>query len=157
EIRAKADETGASTPWPRFNELTGGLTPGSITNVIGYQGSGKSSWAGQLGAHHADQPNWRTIYYLGEMPAPILVARITGQRTGRAWQDVLKGKISDEEMRRLLEPMRLKILSRSPNPLAAVQAAVLQVRDSSPRASIMLVVDYVQLLAPAAARDPRMA
>lgn len=145
EIRSRANEPAVRTPWARFDEVTGGLVPGSLTVVIGFQGSGKSSFAAQLGAHHAES-GW-TIYYLGEMSPRILAARIIGQRTKRPWQDVLHGKIGDDEMSAVLDRLRFRIIPRHPDPIAAIRQTIAEVRAIDARAPVMLIVDYVQLLA----------
>jgi replicative DNA helicase len=146
DIRARSNERAALTPWSRFNEMSGGLPLTSITVLIGFQGSGKSSFAAQLGAYHSEHTGW-TVYYLGEMTARILAARIIGQRTKRSWLDVLKGKLTDEEMRAALAPLRLRIVPRHADPIAAMRQTIDEIREQDHEHPIMLVVDYAQLLA----------
>jgi replicative DNA helicase len=145
DIRDKSTVPTVTTGWPLFDLATGGLELGSITLAVGFQGSGKSSWAAQVGAHHAQHAP--CVYYLGEMSPRMLAARIIGQRTGRAWQDVLRGKLTDAEMHAVLDPLHLYIVPRSTDPVAAIGAAVAEARASGVPGPIMLVIDYVQLLA----------
>lgn len=155
EIREKSTRPVVTTPWANFDAATDGLELGSLNSFVGYQGSGKSSFAAQLGAHHAEMAP--TVYYLAEMSPRLLAGRVIGQRTGRAWKDVLRGGLTDAEMRAVLDPLHLYIVGRCENPIAAILETIQEARAAAP-GTPMLVIDYVQLLADVGGKiDPRTA
>lgn len=147
DILAKADLPTVSTPWERFNVMSGGgLEIGSITLAVGYQGSGKSSMSAQLAAHHAKTSP--VVYYLGEMGARMFVARIVGQALGKSWQSVLHGEVSASDMHTVLDPLNLIIVPAQTSARGALDAIKFELDALEPTAGVpLLVIDYIQLLA----------
>lgn len=144
EIRRLANEPVVYTPWANLNDATQGLTHGSVNVLVGFEGGGKSSFAAQAITHHAER--WPAVYYLGEMQARILTARVVGQRLGVGWHDVIRGRVSDAQMRAVLDPLHLYIVPRHLNPIGAILQTVDRAR-AEVSGPTMVVIDYVQLLA----------
>ncbi len=141
-IYADAALPWVSTPWKSLDEaLGGGLPVGTVTYVVAGTGRGKTSFAAQVGTHHAK--TMPVVYYMGELSPQKLAARVVAQRTRQPWGDVLRGKVPQEQARLALESLDMRVVARSEDPSEAIEAA-LGACEGGP---VMLVVDYVQLLA----------
>jgi hypothetical protein len=145
-IYADAKLPWVTTPWKSLDEaLDGGLPVGSVTYVVAGTGRGKTSFAAQVGTHHAK--TMPVVYYMGELSPQKLAARVVAQRTRQPWGDVLRGRVPQEQARRVLEPLDLRVVARSEDPAAAIEAALDACEGGPGPGPVMLVVDYVQLLA----------
>ena len=143
-LRARSKTPWVSTPWKGLDEaLGGGLPVGTVTLVAAGTGKGKTSFAAQMGAHHAQSAP--VVYYMGELSGDMLAARVVAQRRRASWADVLRGQVPDAEMSRILEPLDFRVVERCEEPAEAMEAALDAARDAD--GAPMLVVDYVQLLA----------
>lgn len=154
-----------STPYRNLNDKIGGGLPVHSNNIlVAPSGKGKSSMAGDFAAFHAASSP--AIYYVGEMTEALMTARIIGQRLSRSWADVVRARVTEEEMRAVLDPLHLYMVERSDHPLDAIRETVVLAmadlggrpdpdhpghwirEDGTPHPAVPLVIiDYIQLLA----------
>ena len=133
--------------FPRLDQMVNGFRARSVTAVVAGIGQGKTSFALQIAAKHAEAA---PVVYLGlELTREQLVARIIGQRTQRPWWEVLDAKIDAARMTEVLAPLALYLPERSDNPRAAIERA-LDVSQRERSGLPLIVIDYVQLMAHAA-------
>ena len=153
-ILADAKLPTAATPWPTLDAaLGGGLGVGTLTVVTAGTGRGKTSFAVQLGAHHAKERP--CVYYMGELSPQKLAARLVAQRRRLPWSDVLHGRVTEAEMRRVLHGLDLRIIARCEEPAEAITTALDRAAERG--GPVMLVVDYAQLLTDLDDKDTRIA
>jgi hypothetical protein len=156
-IHAEAKLPVVHLPFRRLDEAIGGLPLHSLTTFTAGSGKGKSSIAVQVAAHHAEKFG-PCVYYVAEMTPALLAGRLIAQRTGRSWREAMRGEISEREMRRVLDPLPLFMVKRSPDPVAAITTVLDAIRRSGDKRTPMVVVDYAQLLADLGAKgDIRVA
>lgn len=133
-------------PFEKLDAKMGGLQVHSTTLLIGGTGKGKSSLAGQISVHHA-QNYGPVVYYVGEMTRSLVVARIAGQVLGRSWIDVITGKVPSGEIARALGSLPILFIRRSDEPIAEIIKACKRTQDLGWTGIPMVAVDYIQLLA----------
>ncbi len=143
-----------STGLPSLDRaLDGGFRVRTVAVLVGGPGAGKSSLSLQIGAHHAESGG-SVLLYSGEQTRGHLAARAVGQRLHRRWGEVMDGAVSLDEMHAALDHLRLYVLSRCSNPITAIvhEADTILARDGG---TLLVVVDYAQLVADLAAKDIR--
>lgn len=144
-----------STGLPTLDaRIGGGLEMHSISIIVAGVGKGKSSLALQIAASHARTSP--VVYYAGEMALYRIAARAIGQRTGRSWSDVLRARISTEEMTAAIADLNLYVVPRQADPIAAIDGTLAHISsvDRIP-GTPMIVIDYIQLVADIA-KDQRL-
>lgn len=150
-ILARADE-----PWVALrlggNELITARNGATII-LVGPTGRGKTSLALSLLVEHARDCGPAIAMSL-ELPADELTARAIGSRREASWRDVLTGGVPRAEMLGAL-PERLARIDRRDATLAALAAAVGELRALYPNEPILVAVDYVQLIGADATDDIR--
>lgn len=143
------------TPFSQLNyKLGGGLEPATSNLVNAPTGGGKTSFALQVAAYHAERTG-PCIWYGAELTKPQITARLVAQRTGLSWRKALSGNVSAEQMHEVLDPLNLYLIGPQRDPLAAIKATLDEVTKEVSGVP-MLVVDYIQLLA-AVGTDQRLA
>lgn len=145
-IEATKDE-----PWVELrlgNFLLVRVRLGGIPLLNGGTGSGKTSLAASLLLEHT-RLNGPAIVWSLELPGDELAARAIGIRTGRSWEDVLRGGVDRAAMVEALGP-RLRVIPRRiqgrATTLADVAAAIADYRVRFPGQPILLAIDYVQIV-----------
>lgn len=145
----------AAEPWVELR-LGGAalstLRPGQIALLNGGTGRGKTSLAASLLVEHAADVGPALAVSL-ELPADEWTARAIGLRVGASWPDVLRGKVSHDDMLAAV-PERLAVIERRDATVDAVREAIVDLRALHPGAPILVAVDYVQLM-PATSGDVR--
>jgi replicative DNA helicase len=143
-IREQSRRPKLSTGFDRLDAMVNGFRARTVTALVAGVGQGKTSFALQVAARHAESS---PVVYVGlELTREQLVTRIIGQRTGTAWHKVADGELSDAEMAAVLEPLALYLPARADDPPAAVHAGY-EIATSRHAGLPLLVIDYVQLLA----------
>lgn len=152
EIRQRSKD-----PWVPLmlgRETIAEVPIGEMPVVLGPTGSGKTSLViGMLIAHARE--SGLSIFVSREMPARLVAARAIGMQCDASWRDVLRGAVSDSEMRRAL-PDRFVVLDGDAATVCDLDRAVSLLRqEHGEDLPILAAVDYVQIM-PSSARDPRM-
>lgn len=163
-------------PFGNVNAKIGGGLPVHSNNIlVAPSGAGKSSFAGACAGHHAVHAP--VVYYVGEMTETLMVSRIIGQIASRSWLDVVRGRLTDEEMIKALAGLKLYTVRRQEHPLRAIRATVdgamrlagavpdparrgawVNISDGRPSQMVpMVIIDYIQLLASLGQGDIRAA
>lgn len=141
------------------DKLTGGLRPGHLTIIGARPAVGKSLVATELAANVA-QGGVGTLFSSLEMSAAEVTDRIASSRTKVALAALTAGRADDEQMDRLArfhtqaQAWPLEIDDRAAVGVAAIRG---RARDLTrrPRGLGLVIVDYLQLVAPADRRAPR--
>lgn len=149
DIRAHADDPevvlrlGADDLMP--------LRLGSIVTLIGGTGRGKTSMGACLLLKHAEASGPALAMSL-ELLGEEWTARAIGSRRDASWLDVLRGNISDDDMRSAL-PERLAILDRQHATISELESTLRDLKREYPGEAMLVVLDYVQLVELDDARD----
>lgn len=147
----------ARDPWV---DLTLGLDQlakvrvGATVVLIGGSGSGKSSLASCFLLEHARHIG-PAIALSIELPAEELAARIVGIQCDASWEDALRGRVEREQLDAALALPRLYVLDRRRATLRNLERAIDAAAKEFPGESILVAVDYAQLLE-SEERDARM-
>jgi len=81
-----------------------------------------------------------------ELPADELGARAIGMQCEASWVDVLKGKVSVDEMRRRADLPLVFIADRRNATLVVLEAMIKAAQDKAPGKLVLVVVDYLQIV-----------
>jgi hypothetical protein len=120
------------------------LRLGSIVTLIGGTGRGKTSMGACLLLKHAEASGPALAMSL-ELLSEEWTARAIGSRREASWLDVLRGQISDEDMRSAL-PERLAILDRQHATISELEATLRDLKREYPDEAVLVALDYVQLV-----------
>lgn len=142
-ILARADERWISLALGGDEIMT--VRPGGIVLLIGGTGRGKSSLSITMLVEHA-RDHGPAIACSLELPADEWTARAIGTRRDASWPDVLRGRVSRDEMLASV-PERLVVIEREHGSIAALAGAIETMRAEYPDEPILVAVDYVQILA----------
>jgi hypothetical protein len=129
------------------------VRPGALILEIGASGGGKTSLAASLLVEHAQHVGPAIAMSL-ELPGEEFTGRVVGIRTDTGWLDVLTGKVPEDQMRDAL-PERLIVIPRDVAGTSALVEAIEAMRREYPGQSILVAVDYVQLLEESTEREIR--
>lgn len=138
----------AKDPWISLmllEEEIARVRAGGTVVVIGSSGSGKTSLVACMLVQHARDVG-PAIALSIELPDEEFAARIVGQKCDASWEDALRGKIPELDMRRVLELPRLCVLERRRATIANLERAVDECRRRWPGQPILVAIDYAQLL-----------
>lgn len=142
EIMARANEEWISlTLGP--DEICS-IRPGGIAVIMGPTGGGKTSLVLGLLIDHATHRG-PVIVLSRELPRDELLARAIGIQCDASWADVLRGKVKREFMDQAA-PDRMWICDRKNATLASLVSAIVARRDEEPEASILVAIDYAQII-----------
>lgn len=156
ERRASGEDKPVATPWKHLNvTLGGGLWPGAHFLVAG-TGVGKSQLSFQLALHAAKDgvPVGLVALELDEMQ---MVIRLAAEHAGlQQWSDVYNGKASQLDLQRVkkaaAEVGQLPIVTDFGQamgwPASRLEHVVRSMRDRYPDGPALVVLDFVQLIAP---------
>ena len=142
EIISTSTMPRVKTPFPRLNARLGDLRLSTSTNIISTFGGGKTALVLQMSAFHALSAP--VLFYAGEVPPYQLSGRVVAQQLGLVHREVLDGLVPEADMRAVLAPLDLTFVHRTRAPMMAVKKAY---ETAAQRGVVMLVIDYVQLLA----------
>lgn len=138
----------AGDPWAKLTlgdeELVSVRCGGSIV-VMGPTGSGKSSLVCSLIVEYA-RTQGPVVVMSRELPADELIARAIGMQCDASWSDVLRGKVSVEEMRHRADLPRMLIADRKDANLEVLEALIQATQAEYPDELVLVVVDYVQIV-----------
>ena len=84
--------SGAPTGYDEFDEITGGLEPGTITIIAGRPGSGKTAAGIGIAIRSAKQTGKRTLYWSGEVSKKQMSQRAIASKTGIPLMCIRTGK-----------------------------------------------------------------
>lgn len=118
---------------------------GGTAVVIGGTGSGKTSLVLCMMTQHARDVGVSIVLSI-ELPDEEAGARIVGQRCDASWEDALRGKVAEADMRRELALPRMYVLERRRATIANLELAVDDARRRFPGLPILVAIDYAQLL-----------
>lgn len=140
------------TGFPTLDELAP-LMGGHILLIIGGPGSGKSTLTLQIAQHHAATLGPALMVSL-ELSAEELAARRISRVCNVSWFAALRGAVDDATMRAVLNQDRIRVVDDHSVTVAAVRGHVVAIQREYPGQLVLVVVDYVQLVA-STGRDER--
>lgn len=155
ERRAAGEEKPVPTPWKHLNAtLGGGLWPGAHFLVAG-TGVGKSQLSFQI-ARHAAKAGVPVGLIALELDEMQLVMRLAAEETGVRWSDVYNGKAGELDMARVrrsaVEVGKLPIVTDFGQamgwPASRLEHVVRSMRERYPEGPALVVLDFIQLIAP---------
>jgi KaiC/GvpD/RAD55 family RecA-like ATPase len=126
---------------------------GSIIVVTGAPGSGKTTLVVTAGAEHV-KAGGVVVFLSIELDADELTARIVGIQCEASWFDVLRGKVSREDMERVLDMPRFAIIEGDDATLANLENVIEALQAEFPGLPILVIADYIQIV-PAEDREIR--
>ncbi len=121
------------------------LPVGGVVVLTAASGAGKSSLALDLAIRHALDIG-PVVYLSRELDAAEIAGRIVGNRRGLSWEEALRAGDTPDAANALAMP-RLAVLSDDGPGLEDTQAAIAAMAGEFPGEPIMVVADYVQILA----------
>lgn len=152
--------TGLTTPWKDLNHcLNGGLRPGTLTIVGARPGQGKSIVGGQLCLHVA-QGGGGALFMSLEMPEAEVTDRLISSLSRTNYSRILRHDLEDGDWERVqmavdkLSGLPLRIVDRPYLNLSAIRTLARAAANSDTGLDL-IVVDYIQLMAPTDSRAPR--
>lgn len=137
----------AAEPWTdlRLGSSTiASVRAGGIPLLIGGTGRGKTSLAASLLVAHA-QHHGPAVAMSLELPDDEWTARAIGTQRDASWPDVLRGRVSADDMRTAL-PERLTIIDRSDASIDELRRAIADLKLEYPSQPFLVAIDYVQLM-----------
>lgn len=148
----KKDKIGLNSGFDVFNELIGGLIPGSLILLGGDSGSGKSAFAKQLLDQTADKENRPCIYISYGLSQEDLHLKTTARLTGLAYRQLKSAALNDADWAKLAK-INKYIKDKLGNLIYIFEAdetinttAILQAAEKSDAAFVVL--DYLQAMPP---------
>lgn len=84
--------SGAPTGYDEFDEITGGLEPGTVTIIAGRPAMGKTAAGLGIGIRSAKQTGKRTLYWSGEVSKKQMSQRAIASKTGIPLMCIRTGK-----------------------------------------------------------------
>jgi replicative DNA helicase len=142
-IRARSEE-----PWASLklgdDELVE-IRAGGIMVVMGPTGGGKTSLICSLVIEYAQRIG-PVVVMSRELPADEFGARAIGAQCEASWVDVLKGKVSVDEMRHRADLPLVFIADRKNATLPVLEAMIKAAQAKAPGKLVLVVVDYLQIV-----------
>jgi len=83
-----------------FDDLTGGLPPGSLTVLYGPLKGGKTTLAMNIAEHVAVEEKRPVLFLVQDFSTQTLLGQMASSRARVDWLDVAEGKLGAEEVRR---------------------------------------------------------
>jgi replicative DNA helicase len=145
DIIADSKRPAIKTGFPKLDHRIKGFRLNTVNVLIGPTGGGKTSWALQTSS--LISVNHPVIYGGLELTQSQLAARCLAQRLDIPWTEVLSGNFDPVKAREALEHLDLWFIAAGPNFLGAIERAISEAERRCPGVPILLVIDYVQLLA----------
>lgn len=151
---------GLPTPWVDINgTLNGGLRPGTLTVIGARPGNGKSIAGAQL-CLNAAQHGFGALLVSLEMPEAELADRLLSSMSSTSYSKILRHDLEDADWGRVqvavdkLSELPLRIVDKPYLTLAAVRSLARSTARTETGLGL-LVLDYIQLMAPADTKSPR--
>lgn len=151
---------GLSTPWADLTaQFNGGLRPGTLTVVGARPGQGKSIFGSNLCVHTA-QHGLGALFISLEMPEAEVTDRAVSSLSAVTYSRILRHDLEDDHWGRVqvavdkLSGIPLRIVDKPYLTLTAIRSLARNAAKTI-EGLALLVVDYIQLMAPADSRVPR--
>jgi KaiC/GvpD/RAD55 family RecA-like ATPase len=93
---AAVEQTPIRTGLEQFDNLTGGLPPGSLTTFCGHYQGGRTTMAMNVAEYVAIEGKRPVLYLVQKFSAATLFGQIASSRAAVDWLDVAEGKLSAE-------------------------------------------------------------
>lgn len=138
----------ASEPWAQLtigNEELVRVRAGGYVVVMGPTGGGKTSLVAALAIEHARNAG-PVVAMSRELPADEFGARAIGMQCDAGWEDVLRGRVEEHEMRRRADLPRVFIADRKDATLPVLVQMIRAAQEEYPGQLVLAVVDYVQIV-----------
>lgn len=148
----------AKEPWVRLTlggEEIVKVRLGGMVVVMGPTGAGKTSLVVGVLIEHARNVG-PVIVLSRELPSDELGARGIGMQCDASWPDVLTGQVPLDQMQGAIGLVRLYVLDRKDATLHRLAEAIAAAKLEFPGEPVMIVADYVQILAESQLTDARM-
>lgn len=160
-VRVLADEILTLAKLPRlswgFAEIDR-LAPfiaGTMAVLLGPTGRGKSALAFQIARHHAEHTG-PVLVVSAELTGAIAGARMVAQHSNLSWLSIMAGELEIELMREALDVPRLFLADDvGRDALRKIDAEIAALRRDFPGQTVLVVVDYLQLISADGQVDPR--
>lgn len=100
---------GIETPWPAFNEMTGGIEKGHFVSVIARSETGKS-WTLLKICEHAHKTGKKVLFVSPEMSEEIVQYRLAAIYLGLSYSAFRKGLLTPTEKAKLVQFVETPVL-----------------------------------------------
>lgn len=149
----KQEDRGLPSPWADLTYALGGIAPGQVAIVGARPSVGKSVVAAQWGAHIAATTGKPVLFASMEMTAPEVAMRLISAKSKVPLINIVRRTMEDADWDRLAK--HAEAVSASPlviddqvnQSLAHIRSRLRTMAHSEAGPAIMLVVDYLSLLA----------
>lgn len=154
----KSSLVGLSTGLKDLDDITAGLHPGELTIIAGRPGMGKSALAVNI-AHAAGMRGEPALIFSIEMPNQTLMMRIMASMAKIESRLIRKGFISESEWPKIVNS--ISQIAEAPiyfddSPLLKAAELRARARKAKKEHNIkLIVVDYLQIMTPAAGKSDR--
>ncbi len=142
--------TGVATGFREFDRITNGLQKSDLIIVAGRPAMGKSAFAMNIAQYAALHNDRRVVYFSLEMSKEQLVMRALCTEAAVESQKIKEGRMTDEEMTRILEaadPMQQSKIHIDDTGGVTVASIRSKCRRLKAREGLdLIVIDYMQLM-----------
>lgn len=155
----RGPERGLSTGLGSLDDVIGGLKPGQLVIVAGRPGGGKSVVGMDMARAAAIHRGVPTAVFSLEMTKTELMQRVFAAECGVNLTRIMNGGLHDEERARLhagalrIRKAPMFVDDTAPNDLGSIRSTARRIQQRSGLG--LIVVDYLQLVRAAVARDSR--
>jgi replicative DNA helicase len=147
------EDRGLESPWADLTYALGGIVPGQVTIVGARPSVGKSLVACQWGAHIASTLGKPVLFASMEMTAPEVTMRLISAASRVPLINMVRRQMEDDDWDRLakyagdVSDSPLVIDDQANQSLARIRSRLRSMAHSDAGAAVLLVVDYLALLA----------
>ncbi|HUE69940.1 MAG TPA: replicative DNA helicase [Pirellulaceae bacterium] len=159
-MKGEHDAGGVDYGFEKLDEFTGGLQKSSLVVLAARPSMGKTAFAMNVAEDVAVRQNIPTLFVSLEMSSLELADRLLCSTARVNGHRMRNGTISDDDRRRLVE--KSSMLSQTPlyvddapsRTVTEIAAAARRIKRRQGRLGL-IIIDYLQLIEPDNARDPR--
>jgi len=158
--RANGNADGLRTGLAELDKMTGGFRPGELIVIGARPGCGKSALAMTIAHHMTANENARVVLASLEMSAAELTERLLGSAARMNLYTLRNGTLTQDDRERLVEVAgnlsRCQLfIDDAPSRTVAQLASYVRMVKRRHKGLECVIVDYIQLISPENARDPR--
>lgn len=160
-MEPEEDTLGTLTSWNGFDQMTGGFQAGDLIILAARPSMGKTAFALNLAAAHCRKGGKTQVYSL-EMGTKQLLKRMIsaeGSINGSKWRDIRNRFTADDyqhAMEAIGEISNWKIeISEAKHTITEIRAMIRKQVMQEPEEKHLVLIDYLQLIAPAMQRKDR--